>query len=421
MLAMAQPPVRRAEPVTADTSSLSLPAAEDRFLKSNAQLLASRFGIDAAKAAIIQAQLWSNPNISIEQNVYNQLTKRYFDFTATGNTEIALQQLIMLAGKRGKQIRLAEINTEIAENTYYDLLRSLKLELRTDYYDLFFLQQSLAFYEESIPSVQRTVAAAEKMFDNRGMLLSELLRLKSLLLSLESDRLDISNKISDIQADLHVLLRDSVDVQRYYRPEVLLQKLDTINVKAFSLDAGIASAFQHRPDYKNALATVRLDETNLTLQRAMRIPDVTVGGRWSRQGSYIPDYFALSVSVDLPFFNGNQGNIEAAEYTYRADAAAREAVVGKVEREVTNAYNHALQSDNLYKKFDRKFTAQYRTLVDGMIASYEQRNISIIVFTDFYESYRTSMLQINKLQNDRIDAIEGLNYAVGTSVFDETR
>ena len=161
-----------------------------------------------------------------------------------------------------------------------------------------------------------------------------------------------------------------------------------------------------------------MDETNLALQRALRVPDVTVGGRWARAGSYIPDYFALSVSVDLPFFNRNQGNIEAAECAVRADDATRLFAEQKVEREVTNAYHRALQSDDLFRRFDKKFMEEYTTLVEGMITNYEKRNISIMVFTDFYESYRTSMLQMNKLQSDRIDAIEVLNYAVGTTIID---
>ena len=402
----------------ADTLALTLKSAEERFQRNNLQLLSSRFSIDASKAAIVQARLWSNPNISIEQNVYNPFTKRYFDFTATGNTEVQLQQLIQLAGKRGMQIKLAELSAAMSEDAYYDLLRSLKLELRTDFYDLYYLRQSLAFYEESIPSVQKTVAAAEKMYDNRAILLSEVLRLKSLLLSLESDRLDISNRMNEIQTDLRVLFRDAPDSVCCYKPMVSAAELDTLRVRLLALPDAIAAARELRPDLRNARSAVRMDETNLALQRALRVPDVTVGGRWARAGSYIPDYFALSVSVDLPFFNRNQGNIEAAECAVRADDATRLFAEQKVEREVTNAYHRALQSDDLFRRFDKKFMEEYTTLVEGMITNYEKRNISIMVFTDFYESYRTSMLQMNKLQSDRIDAIEVLNYAVGTTIID---
>ena len=89
-----------------DTVAITLAAAEQRFLQNNLQLLASKLRIDAAKAAKVQAEVWSNPNIAVEQNIYNQYTGKWFDVTSSGNSEIQIQQLFLLAGKRDKQIKL---------------------------------------------------------------------------------------------------------------------------------------------------------------------------------------------------------------------------------------------------------------------------------------------------------------------------
>jgi cobalt-zinc-cadmium efflux system outer membrane protein len=87
---------------------------------------------------------------------------------------------------------------------------------------------------------------------------------------------------------------------------------------------------------------------------------------------------------------------------------------------VTVSFQKALQTDRLYRSFDRKFPGDYRTLVDGMVQNYLKRNMTLIEFTDFYESYRTAMLQINQLQDDRADAFETLNYATGTDLYNQT-
>ncbi len=400
-----------------DTVAISIAEAEKRFVKNNLQLLAARFNIEASHAAILQAGLWSNPNIAIEQNVFNQTTKRYFDFTRTGNTEIALQQLILLAGKRDKQIRLASINKEIADNTFYDLLRSLKLELRTDLYDLHFFQQSLHFYNQTVPEVRKTVQATEKNYESRAILLSELLRLKSLLFSLENERLAVLSKITGVQSDLHILLRDTALVASYYVPQMDGQALDELSLDSLSLPPLVALALNNRPDYHTAHAAVTYEETNLALQKAMGVPDLTLGGRWSRAGSYIPEYFAVSVAIDLPLFNRNQGNIQVSEKTLETNKLLRERARESISREVITSYRKAVDIDRLYKSFSGKFTDQYATLVQGMLANYEHRNITIIEFTDFYEAYRTSMLQMNQIQNDRIDAIENLNFVTGSTLF----
>ncbi|HUN65043.1 MAG TPA: TolC family protein [Bacteroidota bacterium] len=401
---------------TADTVRLSLPEAENRFLRTNLQLLAGRFSIEAARAQVIQAELWNNPNLSIEQNIYNPATRRALDFTPTGNTGVQLQQLIVLAGKRSKQAAIAAVNSDIAENSFRDLLRALRLELRTDFYDLYFLQQSLRFYDASIPALKKTIGATENIYQSRGILLSEVLRLKSLLFSLEGERLDINNQIDGIQTDLNILMHDTTNRDPYLIPEVPAGGLDTLDLRQISLDALVDSAMHHRPDYRTAQATIEADEQNLALQQAMRSPDVTIGGLWSRQGSYIPDYFALTVAVDLPIFNRNQGNIEAAEATLAADRLAAESARMKVRRDVKTAYDRARGADDLYRQADRTFPERYAALVQGTIDSYQKRNIGIIEFTDFYESYRTSMMGYFKLLGSRFDAIENLNYAVGTIV-----
>jgi cobalt-zinc-cadmium efflux system outer membrane protein len=404
----------RQEHLTEDTVTVSLVQADQIFLRNNLQLLAAKFNIEAAKAAILQAQLWNNPNISIEQNIYNQETGRYFDFTSSGNTEVQLQQLFLLAGKRGKQIRMAEINSQIAEQTFYDLLRSLKTELHTDLYDLHFLEQSLRFYDESIVSVKKTVMAMEVVYEKRSVLLSELLRLKSLLFTLENERLGLVNRKNEIQSRLRVLL--DMKSRVHFQAQIDRTKLDTLSLDTVPLNTVMEAAMTNRPDLKLAESTLALEETNLALQKALGMPDVTVGGRWSRAGSYIPEYFALSVSVDLPIFNRNQGNIAVSERTIEADRALRNNVRQNVEKEIAVAYDKAKQTDKLYRSLDKKFVGEYTTLAEGMIANYEKRNMSIIEFTDFYESFRTSMLQLNQLQSDRIDAFENINFVAGTSL-----
>ncbi len=397
-----------------DTVALSLDLAEQKFVSSNLQLLAAKYNIGASKAAEIQAGLWSNPNISIEQNVYNQETGKYFDFTKSGNTEVQVQQLFLLAGKRDRQIKLAEINSRTSENTFEDLLRSLRFELRTDFFDLYFLRQSTRFYDRSIETVEKTVKAAELNYAKRSILLSEVLRLKSLLFTLQTERLGLVNRAAEIENDLRVLLRD--DQSTEYSPVVSPTVLDNLSLATIPLQFALQAAHENRPDIKNADAAIAYEQTNLELQRALSVPDVTLGGRWSRAGSYIPDYFAISVSVDLPFFNRNQGNIEVSQNTLEADKAARNNLRLNVQKDVTVAYRKAMETDSLYRNFDKQFGEEYGRLVDGMVANYERRNIGIIEFTDFYESYRTSMLQLNQLQNDRIDAFENLNFVTGVDL-----
>ena len=370
-----------------DSVRITLGHAEKAFLKNNLQLLAARFQIDAADAQIAQARLWNNPNISFEQNVYNWDTKKYFDVTSTGNSGIQLQQLVLLAGKRNKQIHLAELNTQAAQWNLLDLTRTLKYQLRTDFFTLLYLQQSLAFYDESISTLRQTVRSVEAVYASRSILLSEVLRLKSLLFSLETERLKLVDQMVDIQGELHTLVGDSSLTNSYIITQAEPWRIDAASPVPFSLEQLMETAKSNRPDAKNIETAMKTEEANLSLQHSLAIPDVTVGGLWSRQGSYIPNYYAVTLQFDLPIFNRNQGNIRTSEENLEADIRTYKGTLLRMEKDVRSAFDHAIAIDSLYRSFDKKFTGEYHDLVAGMVASYERRNISIIEFTDFYESY----------------------------------
>lgn len=399
-----------------DTLRLTLSQAEQRFRENNALLLAGKFSIEASKAVITQAKLWSNPNLALEQNIYNPQTGRVFDVTNQGNTEVALTQLILLAGKRSKQISLAESNVRLSEENYYNTIRVLKHSLRSDFYALYYQQKALAFYEATLPNLRTTVSSAEAMFQKRTLLLSEVLRLKALLFQLENERTGIVTTIADTQAEINLLLRDItgrqyVVVPLFDREPFALALSDSLSINSLYKQAVI-----NRPDVRLAEAQISVDEKNYDLQQALAVPDITVGFRYSRAGSYIQDYTALSAAIDLPFFNRNQGNIEVARLTIEQDKFLLEQTRSTARREITLALQRAKELDRNIQKIDNTFTNEFTTLLDGMNTNLRNKNISIIEFTDFYESYRTSMLQMNQFRSDRAVAIESINYTVGQDI-----
>ena len=398
---------------SADTVRLSVADAERRFLKGNLQLLAARLGIEGARAEVLQAGLWSNPNIAIEQNVYNPETQRYLDFTKDGNSEVQLQQLIVLAGKRGNQVTSCRVKRSHSRKSRFWILFARSNCSCAPISTIFFLRRSVSFYDQSLAALTSTITTASRMYEGRTLLLSELLRLKSLYFSLANERLGLVMQTEGIQEDLKILLRDTSSSLPVYEPLI-----DTVRAgfRGVSLDSAIAVAGQFRPDVRIAASTVSLDEANLSLQKSLSVPDLTIAGRWSRAGSYIPDYFAVSIAIDLPLFNRNQGNILAAERTLEADRANLLSARQRLKKDVDLAYKRALASDRLLGASSQSFTAEYATLVGGMISNYQKRYVSILEFADFFESYRTSMMQMYQLQNNRLDAIETLNYAVGTDL-----
>ena len=88
----------------------------------------------------------------------------------------------------------------------------------------------------------------------------------------------------------------------------------------------------------------------------------------------------------------------------------------RIEADVNQAYSKVIETDRLYYKLDDKYVSDLDNLVDEMIKNYEKKNIGIIEFLDYYDAYKTNIIQINNLKNNRANAFENLNFALGKDI-----
>ncbi len=181
---------------------LTIEEAEKRFLTNNFQVLAARFDVDAAEGAKIQASLYPNPSFEMGQGLYDRQSGKVLDTSASGNTDFQISQLILLAGKHDKQIKIADYNKRISERQFEDLIRTLRAQLRSTFYKLFLKSQTVVYFDEGLGGLKKTLNSVETAFQKRSVLRSEVLRIKSLVTALQSDRVDALGEISDAQSDM---------------------------------------------------------------------------------------------------------------------------------------------------------------------------------------------------------------------------
>ncbi|HEY8401725.1 MAG TPA: TolC family protein [Cytophagaceae bacterium] len=401
---------------TNDTITLSLQQAEQRFLQENFLLLASKFEIEAAQGAIIQAKLFNNPEVYLEQNVYNPNSpdsRKFFNTSKNGQNILQVMQLFELAGKRNKRVALEKINKEIAEHQFYDLLRSLKYELRVNFIDLYYHIKSLKMYDQEVSSLRTTINLFQEQYEKGNIALKEVLRLKAFLLSLESEQNQLYKDISEKQAILHILM--NLQGNTYIKP-VLENSVDK-ELSSTDITSLIDTAKNYRSDLKIHEAALKRDKQMLSLQKAMSIPDIKAGGVYDKAGSFIQNYIGIGLQVDLPVFNRNQGNIKIAESRIKQSEALYNEMQKEVESQITKAFQQTKDIDELVKRYDKTLEPDFDLLIEGLLKSFTKRNITLLELIDYYESYKNSILTLHKLQIERLSLFEELNYYTGTNIF----
>ncbi|QKG52044.1 TolC family protein [Hymenobacter sp. BRD67] len=404
-----------AQPVV-DTVRLTLPDAEQRFVQNNLQLLAQRYNITAAQALAVQAKLIDNPTISLDQNIIQQSIHRQEPDGAGQQNQVAfqVQQLFALAGRRRAAGKAAQQAAVVETFNLEDLVRNLRFQLRTTFYDVYFRQQTLRVYDTEIPQLQHTVDLYQSQYEKGNIALKEVIRLKAFLFTLQSERLGLITEQANGHADLHVLLRDST--RSAYQPVVDPNRVRDLSLNTYSETQLTDTAVARRADLLARRAEVQRQELNLRLQRAVATPDLAVGYSYDRLGSYINNYNSLTLGVAVPLFNRNQGNIQAAKAQIsnaQAQAAQQQLVV---RRDVHEAYQVALRQDDLYQHTSRD-TTPFARLIDNIEQSYTKRLISVVEYLDFYEAYKNNVIQLNTLRANRMRAFEIINLSTGRTFF----
>ncbi len=397
-----------------DSLRISIDSAEHIFIDNNLMLLAQKYNIDAQKAQIIQAKLYPNPNINYSHGLYHSELKKFFATGQDGEYAASISQVIILARKRNKQIQIAETNSKIAEYQFYDLLRTLKYTLRVDFYNIYFLQQSSKVYGEEIRSLQQIVKAFEQQKGKGYISEKEVVRIKAQLYSLESEENDLINQINDIQSELRLVLQIK---NNYIVPIVNENHLDNLNPEQFPITQLIDTAYIDRTDLKISRSTVELNKQFYNLQKALATPDITLQAGYDKQGSYIHNFNSLGFGMDIPIFNRNQGNIKSAKSSIDISSTLQKYNEATIEEQIARALQKAIDNKKLYQKIDPSFSNDIEKLEMEVMSNYQKRNIGLLEFIDFYDSYKQNTLQLNAIKFNKINALEDINFYTATNLF----
>jgi cobalt-zinc-cadmium efflux system outer membrane protein len=404
-----------------DTIYLSTAQAEDLFIKQNLELIAEKLEIDVAEAAIVQAKLWPNPTLSIEDvNLWNtndmrdEMGEIFPDASFARNRQFSagIEQVIVTGGKRRKLVEMEKVSRDIAVQYYEELLRSLKVELRNACAEMLFLQDYRKTLEKQREMLDALIGNYRRQVEQGNVSKSELLRLQAELLGLRSEINDLQRDMNERQKDLKTLLNIST-------PSHIVLTATVINTKPpeeipYSTLFDMANA--SRPDLKEAMFQKDFSEKSLLYEKAQRTPDLALSAVYDRAGGVVRNYWGFGLSMDLPFFDRNQGNIRAAQISIRQSQTMLE----HKQLEVRNELTQAMQNYTLAYHFNREIADGFISDLDEMLESYNRnfiaKNIGIVEFLDFFEAYRGNRQTVLEAQKDVKISFEELQYAVGTEL-----
>jgi cobalt-zinc-cadmium efflux system outer membrane protein len=234
------------------------------------------------------------------------------------------------------------------------------------------------------------------------------------LYSLQNEYQALVDNINDQESQLRLILQQSPNVFVNPVMDTQIEKADPLR---YSYAALIDSAYHNRTDLMIAKDSLLLSQQNYTYQKALAVPDITLGAAYDRQGNYITDFNAVTLGFDIPIFNRNQGNIKNARKMIDFSNAQLQITQKTLDEQVSRGMQKAIDADRLYRGIDPTFAGNFDRLAKAMVDQYMKRNVSLLTFQTFYDSYKQNVVQLNTILYNKVNALENLNLLTGTNFY----
>lgn len=392
---------------------MSLQECELAFQKNNLQLLAAQYNINMADADIIQAKIWELPQIEGYVNAVNPQDKRVFDVGRAKGVEIT--QLIYLGGKKKNEIQFAKSNKELSQLQFSQLLVDLKTELRQTYYNLIYEQKKRTSIENQLKYMNDLLSAYKTQVDKGNISLKDYVRLQSIVIQLNNDKIEINNNILAFQQKMKILTGNKQNIV----PELSKTEENELLVAQPFGDQEILKekALANNADYLYNLKLIDNSKLYAQWQKSLNTPDLNLGAEYDQASGTFNNEINLKIGIPIPLWKVNKGNVERAKYAIQQNERNSEYQKLNLETQVESAYQTWKNHYDQYFELKPVDTENLNTVYNGILKNFRSGNISLMDFTDFLESYRQTVLQIYEMKKQILISAEEINQLVQTKIF----
>lgn len=392
---------------------MSLLDCENAFQTNNLQLLAEQYNINIADADILQAKIWELPQLSGYVNGYNPENRKVFNVGKAKGFEVT--QLIYMGGKKKNQIAFAKSNKELAQLQFSQLLVELRMQLHTNYYNLYYEKLKLENTNKQLGYMNDLLKAYKIQSAKGNVSLKDEVRLQSIVIQLNNDKVGINKNILEFEQNLKVLTGITESIE----PQISdLEAKEILASQPFGNEDDLKrKALENNADYLFNLKLIENSKLYAQWQKSLNIPDLNLGAEYDQASGTFNNEINLKVGIPVPLWKSNKGNVEKANYAILQNQRNADFQKLNLETKVQSAFQIWRNQYDQLAEIKSKDLDNLDLVYNGMLKNFRNGNISLIEFTDFMESYRQTALQIYDMKNDLIQSAEQLNQLVQTKIF----
>lgn len=365
---------------TTAQESYTLKKALQTAKSNNPDLRAERLNMDIVKTDIITAEL--RPNLIFSNETVQIMNSSEFEGNKNWNNSQNREEMwqlskpFQIAGQRKNKIAFANKNFELEESLYAETERNLFSEVAIKWLEVWTVHKQLEIIETAKHNIDTLVLTNQARYRNQVITQTDLFRTELLSKQYNIQYKTAFQEVINYQNELKFLLgvEESIDI-------------DLDDEFLFSIPENIESLLQealdNRSDIKAAKVFSEASDSNIKLQNSFAYPQPELGLIYNPQNS-VP-HFGISASIDLPFFDRNQGEIKKSHILKQQADQEILTLKTRIESEITIAFaNYQLQKQNLENY--QELLEQSQTILNNVKYAYLKGGTTII---DFLEAQRS--------------------------------
>jgi cobalt-zinc-cadmium efflux system outer membrane protein len=381
------------------TGSLTLRQALALALTRSPELAFVGFDIRVAEARILQAQLSPNPEAeATSENIAG--SGIHSDARRSENT-LLLGQLIELGGKRRARVREAAFGLDLAGFDYETKKREVFLKTAEHFIDVLAGQRRVEITDDLVRLANDFAPAIEKRVE------------AGKASTLEKTRFDVaiaSARIDSEQAKYDLLAaRQRLSAQwGSARPRFASAAGDLDSIPPTASLETLTDRLEANPRLARFGAEVAQREAALAREKAAAVPDVTLRAG-PRQLNETKDITAVvALSIPLPLWNRNQGNIRAAHEQVGRAGAEQVAVATTLMTELSDAYQNLSRARSAIQILRDNVLSGAKTALRETNEGYEAGRFSYLDVLDARQTIGAARIQYLQAITDYHKALQAV-------------
>ncbi len=395
-------------------AALTIEQAVDEALRNNLDLMAEKQNVPVAKAREITAALRPNPTLILNWDYLDWLRRGLSAQNSAGPSEFSPQfnYTWERGGKRERRIDLATAVTSVAELRLLDTMRQLGLAVRLACVDFLLARENVDLAQQNLKVFNDIVRVNEAKVNAGDLAGVELIRTRVAQQQLENAVAQAILKLQTARNTIQQLLgRNSkmagFEVTGTLRSDDMVMVLEEMKKQALA----------QRPDLLATRKDTDRAKADANLQQAMGKPDVTTGLLYHNQYGYSNGRtFGVMVSMPLPVYDRNQGEIARAQREMTQTQYRAKALESAISTEVENTWQQYNTAKGLLDRIRGDMLNQAKQVRDITEFSYRRGEASLLEFLDAERTYNDTMQSYNDARADYTRSLFLIDAVTGKSV-----